>query len=84
VGQRVDTVVTAIRPEVDQKDLAAQFRNIQRSGIEPGFDADKVRCRNAGVRQCHRRGDLAFIGTWPRNGAPNKQTAVNTVAVTID
>src|ERR1700739_2774897 len=49
VGQRVDTVVAAIGPEIDQHHPAPQITDRERRRVEPFRDADEIRGRSAGA-----------------------------------
>jgi hypothetical protein len=43
VRQRPSAVDAAVCPEIDKDDLAAQICKVERAGIEPIADTDKVR-----------------------------------------
>ena len=58
VGQGVDAVDAAERPEIEQDDLAAQVLELDRTGgVEPGHAAFQFRARL-------RRGESAFPLSW--------------------
>jgi hypothetical protein len=61
VGQSVDTVVATVCPEIDQDDFAAQVRDIERAGVQPSFDADKVRRSSMSARQCRACASLGVV-----------------------
>ena len=73
MGQRVDAVDAAERPEVDQHDLAAQVGDAQRTGIEPLIDTDEVWRRATGFDELHRCDGLVLVGTMGLQREP-KQT----------
>src|SRR6202012_778557 len=49
VGQRVDTVIAAIGPEIDQHHPAPQITDRERRRVEPFRDADEIWGRSMGV-----------------------------------